>query len=129
MPTIKIKEIIFDRERIEGMFGYIGVGADADVAKIDGCVMYEVNDADGTEYPNTWPRQPFSKSGSFQIGGKIDNHHNVWAWNGNKEAPSLTPSFLCEWNRSFRPPNSPNYVVHIYLVDGKIVNSGGNVTP
>jgi hypothetical protein len=96
------------------------MGAPEDVAKIDGYVIYEV--ADGNEeFPNMYLRQPFAKAGNFEVGGVKDDFHNVWAWNGNREAPSLTPSFLAEWTRSF---SNIAYVVHIYLTDGKIVNSG-----
>ncbi len=44
---------------------------------------------------------------------------NVWGWNGNRELPSLTPSFLAmevdEKNKRIRP-----YRMHSYITQGKL---------
>lgn len=52
--------------------------------------------------------QPFSVKGQQQVSGR-----NVWAWDGNREAPSLTPSFLHESPRK-------EYRIHLYFTKGEI---------
>jgi hypothetical protein len=41
-----------------------------------------------------------------------ENKANVWGWDGNKEAPTLRPSFLA---REKRP-----YTLHSFLTNGKL---------
>lgn len=41
---------------------------------------------------------------------------NVWGWDGNTEAPSLTPSFLAKQGRP--------YLMHAYLTAGQLVLCG-----
>jgi hypothetical protein len=43
----------------------------------------------------------------------IVNGQHVWSWDGNREAPTLTPSYLCEGG-----PFAAR--VHLFLVAGKI---------
>jgi hypothetical protein len=52
--------------------------------------------------------QPFSRKGSYQIGNQ-----NIWAWDGNKEAPTLSPSFGI-----FQ--DDLGYRLHLYFQNGKI---------
>ena len=58
--------------------------------------------------------QVFSKKGSFvlETPGRKDN---VWAWDGNRDAPTLAPSFLCEY-----PGAQPPVRVHLFLNAGRI---------
>lgn len=56
--------------------------------------------------------QPFSQKGTHQIDGR-----NVWAWNGNREAPTLTPSFLMDYGKRNGEQMTK---VHLFLTDGKI---------
>lgn len=53
-----------------------------------------------------------------------EDRANVWAWNGNRERPSLTPSFV--FTGHSHPKNLyPDYPrVHTYLTDGVLVNCG-----
>lgn len=41
-----------------------------------------------------------------------DNRANVWGWDGNRDAPTLTPSFLAAKGRP--------YVMHSYLRAGRL---------
>ena len=50
--------------------------------------------------------QPFSRKGLQQINGR-----NIWSWDGNREAPSLTPSWLMNWE---------NIKIHLFFTAGKI---------
>ena len=67
----------------------------------------------------TYLHHPFQRSGL----GKTPDGRNVWAWDGNREAPTLTPSFGCELVAPSRSSSSRVYI-HIYLTAGKIVDSG-----
>ena len=73
--------------------------------------------------------QPFHRGGQRLYRGATaeeiaENRANVWAWDGNREAPSLTPSyyFLGRQDPKGRYPDWP--AVHIHLTRGVIVNSG-----
>jgi hypothetical protein len=47
-----------------------------------------------------------------------NDHANVWGWDGNQEAPTLTPSFLAldaKGDRVLRP-----YRMHSYLTKGRL---------
>jgi len=71
---------------------------------------------------NPWKlylHHPFQRSGL----GKTVDGRNIWAWDGNREAPTLTPSFGCELSPVSRSSASRVYV-HIYLTAGKMVDSG-----
>lgn len=73
--------------------------------------------------------QPFHSGGQRHYKGATaeeitENRANVWAWNGNKEAPTLTPSyyFLGRNDPKKRYPDWP--AVHIFVTNGRIVDSG-----
>lgn len=60
--------------------------------------------------------QPFSFDGQkFRPGStpeeQRENRANVWAWDGNRQAATVTPSFLCLWS-------GPR--VHSFLKAGRI---------
>jgi len=64
-----------------------------------------------------YERQPFRLGGyGFRLDATpqeiAEDKANVWGWDGNREAPSLTPSFLAKKDRP--------YVFHMYLRAGKI---------
>lgn len=76
----------------------------------DGMAVYEVTGE--TEHP-LYANQPFARGSDRAI--QEDGHpRNVWGWDGNREAPSLTPSFECAWAGT-------TVRIHIYLTAGKIV--------
>lgn len=63
--------------------------------------------------------QPFSRSGQGLLVNrteweKANNRANIWAWNGNREAPTLSPSFLCYGDGQYLPR------VHLFLNNGRI---------
>jgi hypothetical protein len=62
----------------------------------------------------TYLHHPFQHSGL----GKTSDGRNIWAWDGSREAPTLTPSFGC-----LLIPQ-PRIYIHIYLTVGKIIDSG-----
>ena len=76
---------------------------------VDGAIRYEIKyyrteeeikkilgDTKG-DFPNPYVcdlyYQPFSRKGTY----RQSDGRNVWAWDGNKEAPTLSPSWLIEW--------------------------------
>jgi hypothetical protein len=72
---------------------------------VDGAVKYEIT---GLGDGETWTHyQPFSQKGMQQVNGR-----NVWGWDGNREAPTLTPSFVLDWGNGMR--------VHLFFTKGKI---------
>jgi hypothetical protein len=78
---------------------------------VDGAVVYEITEeveGENGKEPWTYPmHQPFSAKGIQQVNGR-----NVWGWDGNKEQPTLTPSFLLNY--------LPAYRIHLYFTKGKI---------
>ncbi|MEM3857517.1 MAG: DUF6527 family protein [Thermoprotei archaeon] len=73
---------------------------------VDGFALYLVtveDDGGGKEYEIF---QPFKLHEACQI-----NNRNVWSWDGNKEAPTLTPSFLY---------HDQDVRIHLFLKHGKI---------
>ena len=69
------------------------------IENVDGTVWYEFEA--GAGYAN----QLFSRKGLFQTSTKV----NVWTWDGNKEEPTITPSFLL-----------PDFRLHLYVRKGKL---------
>ena len=55
--------------------------------------------------------QPFSSRGQ----GRCENG-NVWGWNGNREKPTLSPSFKATFGKE--------EIFHIFFREGKIVDAG-----
>ena len=72
---------------------------------VDGAVKYTVTDMESGEEWTFY--QPFSKKGTKQI-----SNRNVWAWNGNQQAPTLSPSFVIDCPNYFR--------VHLFFTSGEI---------
>lgn len=78
-------------------------------AGAEGAVYYQV----GGDVPKgacTWMRQPFRR------GESVGNEENgglgiIWGWDGNRDAPTLTPSFFAE---------DGVVRVHLFLRAGKI---------
>ena len=75
---------------------------------VDGIVEYRVEPFNPAEDGGpTYAYQPFGRN----------RVNRVWGWDGNREAPSLDPSFL--WNPApYKHPGWPT--VHLYLRRGKI---------
>jgi hypothetical protein len=73
----------------------------------DGMAIYEVM-GDGI-HGSLHAHQPFlrGESKAFPLIG------NVWGWDGNREAPTLTPSFLVRWG------GTP-FMAHLFLQAGKV---------
>ena len=67
------------------------------IENVDGTVWYE--------FDSCYASQLFSRKGLFQTSKKI----NVWEWDGNKEKPSIRPSFLL-----------PDFRLHLYVKEGKL---------
>lgn len=109
-PTIRVERYQwFDDEPItntEGEDAYPGA---------DGAVWYEV------EWPSgnlSYTLQPFARGPSHKYdksapGGPV----LLWGWDGNREAPTLTPSFLSNFPSS---KNSEGARIHLFLRKGKI---------
>jgi len=80
----------------------------------DGCVWMEVYEQEnGIWYFFLYP---FAKDGpKFKPGSteeeQKNNRANIWKWDGNRNNPTITPSFLCE-DRGVR--------VHITISNGQI---------
>ena len=63
------------------------------------------------EWYNHNIRQPFGRKGSYNI--KHDHWVElIWAWDGNRESPTLTPSFLYD----ARPAGK----LHLFVKNGKL---------
>lgn len=88
----------------------------------DGCIWYEVYDKDRDKW--FYFMQPFAKGGQRYKTGATEeeirnNRANIWGWDGDRNAPTLSPSFLCE-DRGIR--------VHLLINKGKIdICSDSNV--
>lgn len=92
---------------------------------VDGYAIYELNTirtpeeleqekANGHNYINPYSftiGQPFKLGATCDMNDKTGHKWYVWGWDGNKEAPSLTPSFLMETDK---------LKVHLYLTAGKV---------
>ncbi len=77
-----------------------------DILFANGNVWYEFYN--GSEY--YYAGQLFGKNKIIGV-GKFER--NVWEWNGNRENPTLTPSFLIEENQVHKR-------FHCFVRDGKI---------
>lgn len=80
-----------------------------------------------TEY--RYLSQPFHSGGQRHYKGATpeqiaENRANIWAWNGDRAAPSITPSYLFEGHTHAKGlyPDWPR--IHIYLTAGRLVNCG-----
>ncbi len=70
-----------------------------------GFIVYEIAYADGTF---SYMVQPFSRGGA-----KVDGFDKAWEWDGNRDAPTLSPSYVCE-------DRMTKARVHLFLRAGKI---------
>lgn len=91
----------------------------------EGTVFYVIedtsrrNDSDGGWAVVTHLHQPFARDGPKHYKGATEeevrkNVANIWKWDGNREAPTLDPSFLCVY------PSEPGFRIHSYLRGGKL---------
>ena len=107
-PTIRV-------ENVGKLFRQPPGGGEAvPIPGIDGQVVYEI------AYPNgrfSYMAQPFARGAAHtQVEGR-----SVWAWDGNWEAPTLSPSFLCiEGDPTLEGLNAQPVRVHLFLNAGKI---------
>lgn len=108
--TIKLEsyKIHFYRQQKEdGVDGYVQYNYKVQIMGTD-----DWYDADIT--------QPFSRKGSYETFYEMDRPNGlpmrvrglVWAWNGNRKEPSLTPSFLIDVGAMGK--------LHLYVRDGKL---------
>ena len=72
------------------------------IANCDGRVWYEYADS-----RIVYSHQLFSREGSAQVNGM-----NVWAWDGNRDAPTLRPSY--------RVTVGDGQVLHLHVTEGKL---------
>ena len=84
------------------------IKADDARGHMDGVVLYNL-DHNGRVLT---PFQPFQAGQPFR-GPTPGCPYNVWYWNGNRESPSLAPSF--GWYMG-----DPDLHTHLYLRDGRI---------
>lgn len=106
----------------------------------DGAVWYEIeydvpgaqaHMLDGSIRPDkaySYMMQPFRRGSNgkrpgFENEGNADRG-NVWGWDGNREAPTLTPSFLCEDPGRGGEHPLPPVRVHLHLTKGHIELGG-----
>lgn len=75
----------------------------------DGAVCYELVLDDGEVVPLL---QVFARGSSRDLVLRGGGNAIAWGWDGNREAPTLTPSYLAEQPNRFR--------VHLFLQAGKI---------
>jgi hypothetical protein len=112
IPTIQIESIVFDRDEKAGTDGAVYY-----------LILYPCEErpcthvcASHPERTHCYERQAF-RLGKF--GHRLDGTPkeikedcaNVWGWDGNREAPTLRPSFLGKRDR---------YRIHLHLTAGKI---------
>lgn len=86
---------------------------------IEGFAEYRMTvDAGGADEHSYVVRQPFWRKASttlqLEAGGRKWPRH-VWKWDGNRDAPTLQPSFLYR---------STGWCVHLFLTAGKIQPCG-----
>lgn len=111
-PTIQIDSIVFERDEKAGTDGAVYY-----------LILYPCEERPCTHVCATHPerthayeRQAF-RLGTFghRLNGtpkEIQNNQaNVWGWDGNKDAPTLSPSFLGHRDR---------YLIHLFLKAGRI---------
>ena len=89
---------------------------------IEGYVQYNYNvHIEGTtDWYYSDISQPFSSKGSYETYHEITRPNAlpmrirelVWAWNGNRDSPTLTPSFLVDIGAMGK--------LHLYVKDGKL---------
>jgi hypothetical protein len=79
----------------------------------DGMVDYECEWEGSAADHKFHVQQPFARAGSFRAA----NGQHIWAWDGNREAPTLSPSFKAEFGA-----DGPE--IHIHFQQGRIVDSG-----
>jgi hypothetical protein len=84
----------------------------------DGVAVYALEDKTGNWEDGLPMRQHFRQGSSATINGVI-----IWGWDGNREAPTLEPSYA--WNKDAMNPQWP--YVHLYLRKGRIEEDSGNV--
>jgi hypothetical protein len=114
--TLRLKGIYFGDKfstYTDGRSSYPGV---------DGAVEYEITqelskEELATKKSITTNPYSFTIYQPFKAGTTSkSNDFNVWAWNGNKDKPTLTPSWLLNWSSG----NNPAIRIHLFFTDGKI---------
>lgn len=115
MPTIQIDSIHFGRNESEGTDGYVYylvLKPCEERPCRHVCLAHP-------EREHHYERQAF-RLGTF--GHRLNatpeeiqkNQANVWGWDGNREAPTLTPSFLGDRREH------AGYLIHLFLTGGRI---------
>lgn len=95
----------------------------------DGAVWYLIlgEPKEGVTCPIHPGREHHYERQAFRLGGngyrldatdqeKQEDKANVWGWDGNREAPTILPSFLAAKDRP--------YLMHSYLTAGKLALCG-----
>lgn len=82
----------------------------------DGVVTYEIRMPEGHRFPLYYMLQPFVLGAHRQDATGRISMKNLWGWDGNRDAPTLSPSFACEDNREGCLPVR----VHLFLKAGRI---------
>ena len=119
--TFHVKQIHWNDQFLMSQDGPVYLG-------VDGAIEYELITTRTTEEieeqkneywtGNPWELsfyQPFSAKGQIQVNGR-----NVWKWDGNREAPTLTPSWLCDMSYG----KGKNIRIHLLFTRGKIALLG-----
>jgi hypothetical protein len=122
--TIRVKSI----EWGDNITGYVWSDGTSMYKGVDGAVRYELRFyrteqemADlkargGIEIANPYCEdmfiQPFSSKGLEYLDDGRGRKRPVWAWDGNRETLTLSPSYLVDC--------SPQWKIHLYFTNGKI---------
>jgi hypothetical protein len=111
-PRLEVVEVKFytDEER-------------ADRGGQDGCVRYRIPNYPFLTGPNIedvvyhpWEiSQAFHRGPFALLTDRSGLKWQTWEWDGDREAPTLSPSFLCE-----RPAHTIPFRLHLYFRKGKV---------
>lgn len=116
-PTIRVEAVhLFDTREDAAAFGH---------PEADGYVWYEIEYHEPgavAHFPDGSTKQDLAFDyllQPFAVGGSRKDSKGgiMWGWNGNKEAPTLEPSYLAKWQHG---SNRTPMVAHLFLRAGKI---------
>lgn len=57
-------------------------------------------------------RQPFKRTNSFVLPSPETNYYGIWVWDGNREEPTLSPSFLADFGNGDK--------LHLFVKKGQL---------
>lgn len=83
----------------------------------DGAASYVI---EGEDHTVSYMLQPFARGPGFTLARPDGSKRHIWGWDGNRDAPTLTPSFLCEAQHPPLTPGSMPIRVHLFLRAGRI---------